>query len=318
MADWKLRDTQPQFARIRSLPEQHVPENIFAMLLLAIASLIGTRLGTYLVLLPVIMVMQVTGHSMQAFHESPGFFAFQLYLTLVSIAVTLLICRVIECRPLRTAGITKHRCVRDYLIGMVLGFVMFAATLGMAKAAGAVQPGTQDAERNIPLMLLIASGWVIQGFSEEFTFRGFMMMSAGTYKKTWLAVIFNAVIFGAVHITNNGASLSGVLNVALFGVTMSLYMLRTDSIWGPAAVHTVWNWAQGSFFGLKVSGLNAGPAVLRFEQTGAAEWMGGGAFGLEAGLGTTVVNVAMILILLFLVPQRKAEYPQPAEASAEA
>ena len=126
MADWKLRDTQPQFARIRSLPEQRVPENVFVMLLLAIAYLIGTRLGTYLVLLPVIMVMQVTGHSMQAFHESPGFFAFQLYLTLVSIAVTLLICRGIECRPLRTAGLTKHHCVRDYLLGAVIvGLLVF-------------------------------------------------------------------------------------------------------------------------------------------------------------------------------------------------
>ena len=318
MADWKLRDTQPQFARIRSLPEQRVPENVFVMLLLAIAYLIGTRLGTYLVLLPVIMVMQVTGHSMQAFHESPGFFAFQLYLTLVSIAVTLLICRGIECRPLRTAGLTKHHCVRDYLLGAVIGFAMFSAVIGLNYAAGSVRAGSSDAPLDLPLMLLIAGGWIIQGFSEEFAFRGFMMMSAGTYRKPWFAVIFSAVIFGCAHLGNNGVTVSGVLNVALFGVIMSLYMLRTDSIWGAAALHSVWNWTQGSFFGLKVSGLDTGSSVLHFVQTDSAAWMNGGSFGLEGGLGTTIVQMIVILFLLFLFPQQKAEYPEPAEASAEA
>jgi membrane protease YdiL (CAAX protease family) len=309
MIDWKLKQTQPQFERIRSLRDQRVPENILLLLLLAAAYWGGTHLGTLIVLLPFVMVTQVTGHLVQDVTATPEFFAFQLYLTMVSIGVTLLISRLIECRTLRTMGLTKHHCVRDYLLGMVLGFAMFAATVGMAEAAGAVKPGTPDAVRNIPLMLVIAGGWIIQGFSEEFAFRGFMMMSAGTHHKPWIAVLFNALVFGAVHIGNDGASVSGVLNVALFGVTMSLFMLRTDSIWGPAALHTVWNWAQGSFFGLKVSGLDAGPSVLRFEQTGAASWMGGGAFGLEAGIGTTVVNAVLILILLFLVPQRKSEYP---------
>ncbi|MBR5722092.1 MAG: CPBP family intramembrane metalloprotease [Oscillospiraceae bacterium] len=309
MIDWKLTETQPQFERIRSLRDQRVPENILILLLLAAAYWGGTYLGTLIVLLPFVMVTQVTGHLVQDVAATPEFFAFQLYLTLVSIGVTLLISRAIECRTLRTMGITKHHCVRDYLLGMVLGFAMFAATVCMAEAAGAVKPGTPDAVRNIPLMLVIAGGWIIQGFSEEFAFRGFMLMSAGTHHKPWIAVLFNALVFGAVHIGNDGASVSGVLNVALFGVTMSLFMLRTDSIWGPAALHTVWNWAQGSFFGLKVSGLDTGPSVLRFEQTGAASWMGGGAFGLEAGIGTTIVNVVLILILLFFVPQRKAEYP---------
>ena len=310
MTDWKLSETQPQFERIRRLPDEFVPKNILILLLLAGGYWLCTMLGNVIVMLPVGIVTQISGTSLHEIIETPGFFAFQLYLTLVSIAVTLLICKVLERRTLRTMGITKHRCVRDYLLGMVLGFVMFAAVIGMASAAGAVQPGTPDASRNIPLMLLIIGGWVIQGFSEEFTFRGFMMMSAGTHHKPWFAVFFNAILFGAVHLGNSGASVSGILNVALFGVTMSLFMLRTDSIWGPAALHSVWNWAQGSFFGLRVSGLDTGPSVLRFEQTGAAEWMGGGAFGLEAGIGTTIVNVTLILILMFLVPQRKSDYPE--------
>ena len=316
MIDWKLTETQPQFDRIRCLRDQHVPENILILLLLAAAYWGGTYLGTLIVLLPFVMVTQVTGHLLQDVAATPGFFALQQYLTLVSIGVTLLISRLIECRTLRTMGITKHHCVRDYLLGMVLGFVMFAAVLGMAAKAGAVKPGTPDAARNIPLMLVIAGGWIVQGFSEEFAFRGFMMMSAGTHHKPWIAVLFNALVFGAVHIGNSGSSVSGVLNVALFGAVMSLYMLRTDSIWGPAALHTVWNWAQGSFFGLKVSGLDTGPSVLRFVQTGTANWIGGGAFGLEAGVGTTIVNAVLFLILLFLVPQRKSDYPEVSPADS--
>ena len=315
MRDWKLSETIPQFDRIRSLPKQRVPKNIFILFLLALAYWLATQFGSVIVLMPVIVFNTLKGQSLDL--NSPDKMWIMLYLTVISILINILIYKLIERRTARTMGLTGHRCVPDYLTGAALGLAMFSAVVGMNYAAGAVRvSNAADTERSILMMIVIFAGWMIQGFSEEFAFRGFMMMSAGTYKKPWIAVIFSAIMFGAAHIGNSGATVTGVLNVALFGIVMSLYMLRTDSIWGPAALHTVWNWAQGSFFGLKVSGMDFGPSVLHFEQTDHAAWMNGGSFGLEGGLGTTAILVVVGLILLFLVPQRKTEYPAAAETAA--
>lgn len=317
MNDWKLHETQPQFERIRSLPKQRVPKNIFILFLLAIAYWLLTQIGSVIVVMPALVGSLIKGKQLDL--TSPDKMWVMLYLTVVSILINILICKLIERRTFRTMGVTKHLCIPDYLIGAVLGLAMFSAVIGINYAAGAVRVSdAADTEGSILMMIVIFVGWMIQGFSEEFAFRGFMMMSAGTYKKPWIAVIFSAIMFGAAHIGNSGATVTGVLNVALFGIVMSLYMLRSDSIWGPAALHTVWNWAQGSFFGLKVSGMDFGASVLHFEQTDSAAWMNGGSFGLEGGLGTTIILVVVGLVLLFLVPQRHTtQYPAVTETAAE-
>lgn len=312
MKDWKLSETLPQFERIRSLPNQRVPKHLIIILLLAIAYWLCDQLGSFAVLFPVTLVAALNGTMLN--QSTPGLMVLMLFMTCVSILLNVLICKLIERRTFRTMGITKYRCLRDYLVGAAVGLAMFSAVVGICAATGAVKTGTPETGTNIPLIIAFFVGFMIQGFSEEFAFRGFMMMSAGTYKKPWVAVIFSAILFGAAHIGNEGATVSGVANVALFGVVMSLYMLRTDSIWGPAALHTVWNWAQGNFFGLKVSGMDMGASVLHFEQTETAAWMNGGSFGLEGGLGTTIVLIVVALILLFAVPQRKTEYPAIPEA----
>ena len=55
--------------------------------------------------------------------------------------------------------------------------------------------------------------------------------------------------------------------------------------------------------------MDMGASFLHFDQTETAAWMNGGSFGLEGGLGTTIVLVVVGVILLCFVPQRKAEYP---------
>ncbi|MBR6718725.1 MAG: CPBP family intramembrane metalloprotease [Oscillospiraceae bacterium] len=314
MKDWKLSQTQPQFERIRRLPEQRVSKHIIILLLLSAAMWLGGQIGMAVFSIPFSVIFSALGVPLLG-NPTIGMII-TLFLTIVTVLLTYVLIGPIERRTLRTAGLTKHRCVRDYLTGGTLGFVMFTIVILMAWATGAVRPAAPDQDRNILLMILMFGGWMVQGFSEEFLCRGFLMMSTGTHHKPWLAVFISSTLFGLGHVFNAGASVAGVLNVILFGVTMGVIMLRTDSIWVAAALHSVWNWAQGSFFGLQVSGNAAGASVLRFEQTGAANWMGGGAFGLEAGLGTTLINVVVLLVFLLVIPQRTSDYP-PAALPAE-
>ena len=302
MKDWKLTQTEPLFDRIRKHPGVRVSQNPAVILLLFAAALFcsvcaETVLGT--VPQTVLMMKKKTPQD-----EPDIFLILGLMLTFVNILIPAIVCVFAEKRPLRTMGFTRKRCMPDYLTGLLLGFCMMSAVVMAAWKAGAIR--LNGGFRQVPVLTaaVTAVGWGIQGLSEEVTFRGYLMMSLGTRTKPWMSGAVSSLLFAFAHAFNDGLSLPAFVNLFLFGVTEALLVLRTDSIWAAAALHSVWNWAQGSFYGLTVSGLMTASSFLVFEQTGSANWIGGKTFGLEAGAGTTAVCLLVSIILLSLIPQR--------------
>ncbi|MBQ6040308.1 MAG: CPBP family intramembrane metalloprotease [Oscillospiraceae bacterium] len=302
MKDWKLTQTKPLFDRIRKHPGVRVSQNPAVILLLFAAALFcsvcaETVLGT--VPQTVLMMKKKTPQD-----DPDIFLILGLMLTFVNILIPAIVCVFAEKRPLRTMGFTRKRCMPDYLTGLLLGFCMMSAVVMAAWKAGAIR--LNGGFRQVPVLTaaVTAVGWGIQGLSEEVTFRGYLMMSLGTRTKPWMSVAVSSLLFAFAHAFNDGFSLPAFVNLFLFGVTEALLVLRTDSIWAAAALHSVWNWAQGSFYGLTVSGLMTASSFLVFEQTGSANWIGGKTFGLEAGAGTTAVCLLVSIILLSLIPQR--------------
>ena len=80
--------------------------------------------------------------------------------------------------------------------------------------------------------------------------------------------------------------------------------LKTGNIWLVSALHSVWNFAQGNFFGILVSGNDFGPTVLSTTFNASKTLINGGDFGLEGGLAVTTVLVIGTLLVLF-VPSNK-------------
>ena len=72
------------------------------------------------------------------------------------------------------------------------------------------------------------------------------------------------------------------------GILMSLIVLRRGNLWGACALHSLWNFAQGNLFGIRVSGLSAGPSpFLSFLSPDMPLW-NGSQYGLEASLPVTL------------------------------
>lgn len=230
----------------------------------------------------------------------PSITRIMLYCTVLSTLVIFFFCRVIESRKLSTIGFRKKNAVLQYLAGLGTGFVLFSLTVFLSNMLGGLEfHGLQ--EFSISGILIMAGGWFLQGMSEEVTCRGYLMTTIlRDHKPVW-AVLINAVLFGIMHAFNNGFSISAVINLTLFGVMISLYVLRTDNLWGACAIHSIWNFVQGNFYGLPVSGINSGTTIFSASLTENNDLMNGGAFGLEASLPCTVVLCIAIAVLL-LVP----------------
>lgn len=304
-ADLKLQKTAPYFERIRNIPKLSISRHIIiAVLLFTAAIFVGQILE---VILMAVIAFGIIGAKNA--EDIDIQLILQLYLTVVVTAFTFLFCRLCDNRPVKTMFLTSRKMIPDYLTGALLGMAMMTAVALAAWGCGALQfDGFQSKQKPL-IMILLFIGWILQGFSEEIACRGWLMSSIGTHHSAWSAVTVSALMFALLHISNNGFSLLAVVNLFLFGVAASLFVLRTGSIWGAAAMHSVWNWAQGNFFGLQVSGLQTGSTIFKFSQTGNAAWIGGEKFGLEAGVGTTAVTLIVIVILL-LLPQRKTQEEQ--------
>ena len=220
-----------------------------------------------------------------------------LFSTVFGIVVTIIFCRFIEKRPLTSMGFVKKNVFRDYIVGLVIGFLMFGAVVFINIITGAMS--IEGINKNltatgVAFIVIFFIGFVIQGASEEILVRGYFMTSLGSKHNLWLALLISSGMFGILHIGNPGFTLLGFVNIVLVGVLFGLYIICFDNIWGACALHTMWNFVQGNFYGIPVSGLGVSDSVFITTINEDMKLINGGTFGAEGGLATTIVQVFCI------------------------
>jgi membrane protease YdiL (CAAX protease family) len=238
--------------------------------------------------------------------QSPAMSAVALFSTLGCIVGVLIYCRVIERRKIATMGLRRGHAIREYLVGMLIGFLLFALVVLICVACGTL---TYEglAYGSIGLLVLFFCAFAIQGMSEELLCRGYFLVSLARKQSLAVAVVVSSSFFGVLHLFNAGVQALAVANIILFGCFMAVYLLKRGNIWGAAAIHSVWNFVQGNVFGLQVSGTEMPTSVFFFQATADGTLINGGAFGPEGGLATTVVLAAALVVALLM----KSSDPTP-------
>ncbi len=245
----------------------------------------------------------------------PGNMRIVLYSTILGTLTILFFCRQVERRKYQTMGFRKEGAVKQYLIGMLSGFVLFSLVVLLAFLMGGLQwNGYQNGA--IGSIIIVLFGFLFQGMSEEVVFRGYCMTTILRHHNVYWAIGLNSFFFGIMHGLNKGFTLFALFNLILYAVMASLYMLRTDNLWGVCALHGMWNFVQGNFYGLPVSGIDSGDTVFSMSLKGS-DILNGGAFGLEASLATTIVLGIAIAVLLFVPLPFCANGQKPTETESD-
>ena len=312
----KLISNYPMTERVRSIERFQTPQNFWLQGLIFCAVFMTASIVQSCIMMvgfvPHLMSwmtekMETTGtidtaEAMKYFYtilEDPSMTLLMLFSTVGTTITCLLYCRLIEGRKPHTIGFYKKGAVPQYLLGLGVGFVMFSAVVGLTWAFGGLHAEGFAGGSAVSILLAFV-GFGVQGMSEEVLCRGYFMTTVLRHHKPWVAVLSNSLIFAFLHGMNNGISPLAIVNITLCGIVFSLYMLRTDNLWGACAIHSIWNFVQGNFYGLPVSGINSGDSVFRFSLAEGNDLANGGAFGLEGGLPCTIVLTMVILILLFV------------------
>ena len=229
---------------------------------------------------------------------NPKIMIAMLFSTAFGTITALFYCRMVEMRSVGSMGIVKKGAVLSYLKGLGTGIVLMTSITLLSVAFGVNSIAVSES-MNFRIIGLYFLGFVVQGMSEEFIFRGYLMNTVGGKHSVALAVGISAVAFGLAHAANPGFSVVPMINLVLFGVFASLYMLHTDNIWGVSAIHSIWNFTQGNFYGISVSGAVNADSVFRTTAVSSHGFLTGGEFGIEGSIFTTVVLAAATAAVIY-------------------
>ena len=218
--------------------------------------------------------------------------------TLAMILAAYITLRWIDRRPFALLGLNLlEGWKRDFGIGLIIGIVMISVTLALLWAGGWMSLSLNDIT---PILLVGITKallvFFVAALLEEMLLRGYPLQAFIEGSRVWIAVILLSSIFSVMHLRNPDMTIPSSLNIFLAGILLSVCYLKTRSLWLPTGLHFGWNWMQGSFWGMGVSGYHLKWSVFSAEAQGA-DWISGGKFGAEASIIASVVVVVVTYLI---------------------
>ncbi len=207
---------------------------------------------------------------------------------------------------------------KNFWSGALWGFVMLSFIVAMMAATHAYSVGGL-ALSTADLMkygLLWALAFLMVGFFEEFSFRGYIQYTLTSGIGFWPAALITCLVFAGSHINNPGENWIGVVEIVLIALFLCLALRRTGNLWFAIGWHMSFDWGESFFYSTPNSGIQATGHMLKVSLTGS-KWLSGGSVGPEASVFDLIVTIAGILLLAKLYPQ--AKYPEiPPDVIADA
>jgi uncharacterized protein len=192
-------------------------------------------------------------------------------------------------------GFDPRRIVRDTVQGLALGAALFSVVVLELALTGHYRVVAVHFSWDLATAALF---FALAAALEELLFRGVLFRLTEEWAGTWIALAVSAVLFGAAHALNPGATWASSIAIALeAGVLLGAAFVVTRNLWFPIALHFAWNFFEGPIYGTQVSGHAFATSVLVSHVSGPA-WLTGGKFGPEAGVAAIVTCLIASVALL--------------------
>ena len=230
-----------------------------------------------------------------------------IYLTtmaLPALLAYLFLVRVVERRPV--GELSVRRLPRGLLLGILGGLALFSAVVGTLWLLGSYHvTGTNPDAHWLLALLSVGLG---AGIGEEIITRGVLFRIVEEGLGTWWALAISALFFGLAHGHNPGATVWSSAAIAIeAGLLFALLYHLTRSLWPCIGLHAAWNFAQGTIYGIPVSGTHADGWLVSTRS--GPDWLSGGAFGAEASVVALVLCTCVSAVLLAIALRRGSVVP---------
>jgi membrane protease YdiL (CAAX protease family) len=216
----------------------------------------------------------------------------------------LLLVRFVERRAV--TELAPRRLLPDGALGTLAGLLLFSAVVGALYLLGSYHvTGTNPDAPWVPALLMVGLG---AGIGEEIICRGVLFRIVEEGLGSWWALVISALFFGAAHIANPGATLWSSAAIAIeAGLLLGMIYHVTRSLSLCMGLHAAWNFAQGTIYGIPVSGTPANGWLVSTRS--GPDWLSGGVFGAEASVIALSVSLLCSLALLAVALRRGSIVP---------
>lgn len=232
----------------------------------------------------------------------------QAVLAVASIVPALLMAAV-ENRPFGSYGLPFRSAFgRQFFVGVLWGFVSLSALLVLMRLFGVFSFGNLalHGARIAKFSAFWGAYFLLVGFFEEFTFRGYTLFTLTRATGFWPAAVILSLIFGGLHLLNAGEVWIGALAAAWIGLFFCFAVRRTRTLWFAVGMHTSWDWAESYLYSVPDSGSMV-PGHLMNPAFHGSAWLTGGSVGPEGS-----VFLFIVIGILWLLMDRI--YPIPGAA----
>ena len=234
-------------------------------------------------------------------HRLAGSFLSTITLLTAALVASLLCARLLERRSLSSIGYKLHSgWLRDVALGLILGTVSLALSVGIMAGAGAAsfEVNAGDTLRLAWSFSVLLLFFLLAAAFEELLLRGFVFQALAHNLGPVAAIAITSVAFSLLHIGNPNVTFFGMFNTILAGVWLGVAYWMTRSLWLATALHASWNFAMVFIFGLPVSGLTSFIELALLQgRPGSPVWLSGGDYGPEAGAAATAALLAATLVV---------------------
>ena len=192
----------------------------------------------------------------------------------------------IENRPFGAYGLSSRFAFgKQFWVGTIWGLVSFSVLIFTLRILGVFEFGSlaEHGFRAFKFGLFYAFLFLLVGFTEEFMLRGYSQFTLAEGIGFWPAAVILSVAFGAIHLSNQGEAVIGIIGVILVGLIFCLTLRRTGNLWFAVGMHAAWNWAESFVFSVADSG-NMAPGHLFHASFHGSRWLTGGSVGPEGSV----------------------------------
>jgi membrane protease YdiL (CAAX protease family) len=237
--------------------------------------------------------------------DSPvGVATYLVTMPLPAVLAYLLLVRVVEQRPVRE--LSWRRLPRGLALGVLAGLLLFSSVVGVLWLLGSYHvTGLNPTAHWLLALLSVGLG---AGIGEEIITRGVLFRIVEEGLGSGWALLLSALFFGFAHGHNPGATMWSSAAIAIeAGLLFALIYHLTRSLWPCIGLHAAWNFAQGTIYGIPVSGNHADGWLV--SSRSGPDWLSGGNFGAEASVVALLLCSTCSLVLLVIALRRGSFVP---------
>ena len=225
----------------------------------------------------------------------------------LGLLLSTLVMTMIERRSFADYGLPSREAFgKRFCQGAAWGLGTVTLMMGLIAAFGGFSLGTLAARGTdiFKYALLWALAFLVVGFFEEFSFRGYLQSTLGSGIGFWPAALILSIVFGAIHLGNKGEAWVGALGAGSFGLLATFTLRRTGSIWFAIGEHMAFDWGETFLYSVPDSGLLARGKLLNSSIHGP-RWLSGGSIGPEGSVMAFVTLLIVAALFNYFYPAKK-------------